>query len=781
MQLYFLDYNNYHNRVIKREASLNDYLTYEVARETNANFMPNDGVTTRFVVNSNTVGNYMIAVNDGVIVSRWFIEESVYTRNKQHMLTLRRDVIADYYDNVLSAPCFIEKATLSDNDPLIYNSEEMSFNQIKTSETLIKDKSKSSWIVGYYSRNHTEEGQEVVTEYSGNVKVAPVPSIFVDGPISNWEYYEYASGKDYNINLETWELDLYASKGLQNEYSKFTYHSPFVYSYTVYSSAQPVTNPIVTNNLSAKDDLQNGLNGQSSRFEGKTREQVISEDISVDLDLHTNYSEVINLNGKIIESNDDGLKKYYKISVSQVLHTNFIDVNRNTNPLITTRNELVDIVNDSQYFTGTKTLAENNQIKITCQARVLSIVLTEVSEIQASYNISSTRYNLQDAPYDMFAIPYSDELVIKDGGTVVCNASKQVGFETAMAIAEKYYGSGTLYDLQLLPYCPIQGFISDDEEIDVAGDSKLYSTIVDEDDNVVGIIFNCYQSTFTLDIPLENPIVITEKKIQNLTDMYRLCSPNYNGTFEFSPAKNNGVTSFNVDCAYKPFNPYIHMNPDFGGLYGQDFDDARGLVLAGDYSLPVVTDAWENYQIQNKNYQNIFDRQIQNMEVNNKLNNIRAGVGAGASAIATGLTAGATTGLIGGLIAGVGSAIAGGVDYAMQKQQQAEAIDYTKDQFGYGLQNIQALPESISKTSAFTPNNKIFPVLEYYTCTDEEKQALRDKIKYNGMTVMRIGKIEDYLQVEPSYIKGQIIRLELDEDDHMIEQITNEIYKGVFI
>ena len=102
--------------------------------------------------------------------------------------------------------------------------------------------------------------------------------------------------------------------------------------------------------------------------------------------------------------------------------------------------------------------------------------------------------------------------------------------------------------------------------------------------------------------------------------------------------------------------------------------------------------------------------------------------------------------------------------------------------YGYQLGNVKALPDSISKTTAFTFNNKIFPILEYYTCTDVEKQALRDKIKYNGMTIMVIGKIADYILSDVSYIKGSIIRMEdIADDFHMLKAISDEIYKGVFI
>ena len=47
---------------------------------------------------------------------------------------------------------------------------------------------------------------------------------------------------------------------------------------------------------------------------------------------------------------------------------------------------------------------------------------------------------------------------------------------------------------------------------------------------------------------------------------------------------------------------------------------------------------------------------------------------------------------------------------------------------------------------------------------------------------MRIGTINQFLQSEPSYIKGKLIRLESVKDDyHMIKSIAEELYKGVFI
>ena len=165
-----------------------------------------------------------------------------------------------------------------------------------------------------------------------------------------------------------------------------------------------------------------------------------------------------------------------------------------------------------------------------------------------------------------------------------------------------------------------------------------------------------------------------------------------------------------------------------------------------------------------------------------RISNIQSGVGALTGALTAGVTAGAVFGPLGGAVAGLMSAAGGAADYATNIALQNEALDYKKDMFGYELGNIKAMPDSLAKVTAFTANNKVFPMLEYYTCTDEEKQALKDKIKYNGMTVMRIGKIVDFLQEDYSYIKGKVIRLEdIADDTNYLNQIANEIYKGVFI
>ena len=80
------------------------------------------------------------------------------------------------------------------------------------------------------------------------------------------------------------------------------------------------------------------------------------------------------------------------------------------------------------------------------------------------------------------------------------------------------------------------------------------------------------------------------------------------------------------------------------------------------------------------------------------------------------------------------------------------------------------------------------PILEYYTCTEREKLAFLNKVAYNGMTVMAIDKIENYIYnrwgikgiESKGYIKGKIIRIDLEEDYHITKAIADEINKGAF-
>ena len=132
----------------------------------------------------------------------------------------------------------------------------------------------------------------------------------------------------------------------------------------------------------------------------------------------------------------------------------------------------------------------------------------------------------------------------------------------------------------------------------------------------------------------------------------------------------------------------------------------------------------------------------------------------------------------------VGSTVGYGVDVDTLARTQRETKQLAIDKFNYQLGNIKALPYTLTKVGAFDISSKIFPILEYYTCTEQEKQALRDKIKWESMTVMRIGTLEEFMNFdgELHYFKGELIRNdEIADDTHIMNAIYEELLKGVYI
>ena len=174
----FENFNNYYNRTFKGErATVHDYPIEEAYGFYGINFYPADNVHTTQMINLQTNAfdmepDYLLVCEDSTnrIVSRWFVIESKQTRGGQIELSLRRDLIADYFNIIKESPLFVEKAITTDSDPAIFNREDMSFNQIKTKEILLKDQSPCAWIVGYYNpETVTEESIAVDSEVTNAI------------------------------------------------------------------------------------------------------------------------------------------------------------------------------------------------------------------------------------------------------------------------------------------------------------------------------------------------------------------------------------------------------------------------------------------------------------------------------------------------------------------------------------------------------------------------------------------------------------------------------------
>lgn len=135
-----------------------------------------------------------------------------------------------------------------------------------------------------------------------------------------------------------------------------------------------------------------------------------------------------------------------------------------------------------------------------------AIQLTNVG-VSLYVDLNSDRAHLNDAPYDMFCIPFSDTLKLKYNSTEF-TCSKNVALSMATEIA-KDLGSKTVYDVQLLPYCPNRTLIvksdSPSTVLDLTG--VKYDLIKESvTNNPKSAVIWCTESTFQVPISTESQV-----------------------------------------------------------------------------------------------------------------------------------------------------------------------------------------------------------------------------------------------------------------------------------
>ena len=193
-------YNNYRNRTYRKSSNLAAYVDASdasyVSTDKDTNFSIEDGIVMNHVFNiKNYTGgepNYLLLLNKDTdeIESRWFVIDWNKIRGGQYAASLRRDLLADNYEAITKAPCFIEKGYVGPTDSAIFNKEDMTFNQIKTAETILRDDSKTSWIVGYLAQDHQALSNRDFT-------VNPEVDITINSNHTDWEYADLVDGNEH--------------------------------------------------------------------------------------------------------------------------------------------------------------------------------------------------------------------------------------------------------------------------------------------------------------------------------------------------------------------------------------------------------------------------------------------------------------------------------------------------------------------------------------------------------------------------------------------------------
>lgn len=794
VNIYLLEnFNNYYNREIKHYETIEEYTDKAAVAylRTEQAFKLNDGISATYIWNlpegeTCSFVDYLVVVQDNEIATRWFVLEQHKTRDGQYSLILRRDLIADFLEPFKNSTIYLEKGYInSPSNYLIYNQEQFSANQIKKEEYVLRDELGLKWIVGYWNKGAIGTTTKTYTSHQNDL-LSPDYIISAAQKAQISAFNGKASPSSFQLSI------------IAESTSPYSLYDDFRITFENGTGSGVQIDDIPNPRFTSYGGDGGIIKASSwSNIEEKTVLTYMSEKGIT----RKKWEEMLDRNNLIFYVSEEQL--FYRLKVSMNPNDfpyGAIIENVATNlPLYST---LLEEIQTSNVRVKQGTTPSNNDFHIKIAGSLaLKVEWERIGNESYNVTIDPTKMiQTVNESYNVFAIPVLErsqyfELTQDAGGT---GGSFTVGsYNSAFAIAEELLQEeGVAIDLQLLPFCPLPRSMISGTTIKLKASEYgvVWKDIYLPNNNPANVIFFLDRTDFSFQIPFtDTNDYSTPEKVKEINQLrkYRICAGDYSSAFEFNPAKNGGISFFEVDCKYKPFAPYIHVAPNFGGLYGSDFNDTRGLVCANtNYSISRGTNAWETYERNNLNYNNAFRRQIENMDVQRNVQRSQEVM----QAIVGGIQGSATGGLIGsagggwGIAAGVIgggalSGVAGALDVKMSDYLYKENKQYAIDQFNMSLANIQALPNTLVATGAQNPNNKVFPVLEIYDCGEVEKEAFRQKLKWNGMTIGVItNKLTDYLKSgEKTYIKGQLIYIDDTFNPMKASEIANELAKGLLI
>lgn len=790
---------NYTDRLINQP--LNDATSSETYN--NINFNINDGVQTSLVVNtaSETFPSFL-TVEDTVKTYQWFVISCLKTRKGQLKLILLRDFLDEYYQSIIGLPFLCEKASDLTNVPWAKYLKTTNLNQVKTGERLLTDRTGGKgYIVGYLNKD-TLTADKTIT---ANLNANNYDYLYKGDDVNNWSYLTKNVRSDTNIKVAV------------NYNFETTHGIYFISTNEYYNISKTNTTALVSDNasntydLTYSDNVVGGTLKYSASIISDTElalDAIIAKETANLSDIEEgDYSD---LDGKILAYTDtEGSVTRYKINVIKTL----VSVYDNTTLsdelyLILTQYLSKKTYGATQLFRQLPTKTNHDFARITCNYIQQSVTLTPITDISVRATLKANHTRTTDSLYDVFCIPlgdfnvgYNTDPATGDGeGLDIIPEFNYQKEKILSFINQMFTDFGTnLIDIQWLPYALTRSNIYTTGALDDADNFCIIYSGTEAIGAFIWLASNQFEKHINYNYSI--PQIANEVRIANEENYLKIVCPNFSTEFEINAIRNNGLHGFDVYGALKPYSPYIRLCPVFSGLYGSNFYDGRGLILGGDFSLDRINDAWTTYKLQNKNYELIFNRSIQSMDLANTyadqlanqqnisdvMNAVTGTISGTISGAQTGAMIGGGAGAVVGGVIGGGASLAGGLtdiyynqkNRAMEKAIRDDTRQASIDNYQYQIGNIMAQPKTLTKVSTFTPDYRIYPLIEFFTCTAEDDVNLRSSIEWNGLEVNQITTLSAF---KSGFVKGAILRFgSLDINSEEAGQINSELERGIYI
>ena len=279
-------------------------------------------------------------------------------------------------------------------------------------------------------------------------------------------------------------------------------------------------------------------------------------------------------------------------------------------------------------------------------------------------------------------------------------------------------------------------------------------------------------------------------EINKECDTIKIVSPSRASQYLFRPYNNDGIMEFKTKITLRPYNTIIYVRPSTKGLLMYDYDDKDCLIISEDFSLTAVTSEWTNYIYNNRNYNDVFERQIQGREFERtwerKIEEAQKKSDEWTSRNISAQKASTYTGnlpIISSAAGAIGTAFQdqtylqmAQIDRQYNEAMYQEGIQLSRDLFEMQLENIQSQPIVPSKIS--TLDAKLLPgvYLEYYSSNPSELQAINDFYKFNGNRVDAYGTFSQYLGW---FVRGKIIISQFYTQPEL-DELNRRLGMGIF-
>ena len=450
------------------------------------------------------------------------------------------------------------------------------------------DETKSGWVVGYIPSDAFPKVEPAYDRVEKKVTVPMEADLEIDN-ITDWSYWQYCSnnpnykfmadsagkrkvtvkirsenkyadsGRSVRCDMVTADYTFYPNSTDAGTYSQ--QNSGYIKTSTStlnypqwYQDYGPVTFKQGTINAGICGKIFDPVRNNSAF--NTALNAVLGTGISIG-----DTSALRRLQDKIIL--DSSTNTYYRISIISISESNPITVTSSTTGGQAALDALTNAMN---YPSGASGSLQGTYTTFTASNSSTSYAV-QLTNVGTSFyvDLNSDRAHLNDSPYDMFCIPFSDTLKLKfDSTEFTC--SKNVALSMATEIARDL-GSGTVYDVQLLPYCPNRTMVvNSGSPSSVLNLSLVKYDLIKESvtNNPKSAVIWCTESTFQVPITVESQIVefkpTEDAPIKINTESYYTIPNNistHTSRMGISTTSYNDIIVYNLD---KPPNTVAESN-----------------------------------------------------------------------------------------------------------------------------------------------------------------------------------------------------------------------------